>query len=232
MLYSTFKHHFNYALTIAASVILLLALTSLSLCEVPVSPGTDSAPVRYWKGNVHTHTWWSDGDDFPEMVAARYKQHGYNFLVISDHDVHPEGERWIDSEKTYGGMVRLALKRYRARFGDRWVQRRTHNGRPEVRLKPLSEFRLQLEEPDRFLLIPGEEISGKVHINALNLHEVILPIDGPTTQEVIRRNLTAVADQHLRVGRYMTSVLNHPAGIPAQEIAPVKELRLMDGSSV
>jgi len=29
------------------------------------------APPRWWKGNLHTHTFWSDGDDFPEMVAER-----------------------------------------------------------------------------------------------------------------------------------------------------------------
>ena len=28
----------------------------------------DDAPW-FWKGNLHTHSFWSDGDDFPEMVA-------------------------------------------------------------------------------------------------------------------------------------------------------------------
>lgn len=39
------------------------------------------------KGNTHTHTTESDGDSPPEYVARWYKDHGYNFLVLSDHNV-------------------------------------------------------------------------------------------------------------------------------------------------
>ena len=39
------------------------------------------------KGNTHTHTLESDGDSDPEVVARWYKEHGYDFLVISDHNV-------------------------------------------------------------------------------------------------------------------------------------------------
>ncbi len=38
------------------------------------------------KGNIHTHTTESDGDASPEHVAEWYKQHEYDFLVISDHN--------------------------------------------------------------------------------------------------------------------------------------------------
>ena len=26
--------------------------------------------ARWWKGNLHTHSLWSDGDDYPEMIAG------------------------------------------------------------------------------------------------------------------------------------------------------------------
>lgn len=39
------------------------------------------------KGNTHSHTTNSDGDTGPDTVAAWYKFHGYNFLVLSDHNV-------------------------------------------------------------------------------------------------------------------------------------------------
>ena len=29
---------------------------------------------RWYKGNTHTHTFWSDGNQFPEMAADWYKQ--------------------------------------------------------------------------------------------------------------------------------------------------------------
>lgn len=47
------------------------------------------APVegRWYKGNTHAHTTESDGDSPPEVVARWYKDHGYDFLVLSDHNV-------------------------------------------------------------------------------------------------------------------------------------------------
>ena len=40
----------------------------------------------WYRGNIHTHTTESDGDAEPEIVAAWYKDHGYDFLVLSDHN--------------------------------------------------------------------------------------------------------------------------------------------------
>ena len=53
--------------------------------------GCAGAPVReaetgWFKGNLHTHSLWTDGSDFPEMIAQWYKDHGYNFLAITEHD--------------------------------------------------------------------------------------------------------------------------------------------------
>jgi len=41
---------------------------------------------RWYKGNTHCHTTNSDGDASPEHVAHWYKSHGYNFVVITDHN--------------------------------------------------------------------------------------------------------------------------------------------------
>lgn len=44
------------------------------------------------KGNLHTHTYLSDGLLSPEEMIARYKALGYDFLAITDHDdLIPEG---------------------------------------------------------------------------------------------------------------------------------------------
>jgi hypothetical protein len=55
---------------------------------------------RWYKGNTHTHTINTDGDSPPDTVARWYKTHGYNFLVISDHDTITEPRslsRWADT---------------------------------------------------------------------------------------------------------------------------------------
>lgn len=48
---------------------------------------TDYSVGKWYKGNTHTHTSETDGDSSPEVVASWYKNHGYNFLVLSDHEI-------------------------------------------------------------------------------------------------------------------------------------------------
>jgi len=40
----------------------------------------------WFKGNLHTHTLNSDGDSTPEEVVRWYREHDYDFLVLTDHD--------------------------------------------------------------------------------------------------------------------------------------------------
>ena len=68
---------------------------ALGLAACAVLHAAEPAP-RWFKGNLHTHSLWSDGDDYPEMIADRYKQAGYHFLAISDHNVLAEGTRWLE----------------------------------------------------------------------------------------------------------------------------------------
>ncbi len=42
--------------------------------------------TNWYKGNIHTHTTESDGDADPEFVTRWYMEHGYDFLVLSDHN--------------------------------------------------------------------------------------------------------------------------------------------------
>ena len=46
----------------------------------------DLPELKWFKGNIHTHTTESDGDDTPENVVRWYRRHGYDFLVLSDHN--------------------------------------------------------------------------------------------------------------------------------------------------
>ncbi|MDH5759599.1 MAG: CehA/McbA family metallohydrolase [Gemmatimonadota bacterium] len=74
-----------------------LAVVGATLLSAPASaqarrfegPYTDGStpPPRWLKGNTHAHTMESDGDSPPEVVARWYKEHGYDFLVLSDHNV-------------------------------------------------------------------------------------------------------------------------------------------------
>ena len=80
-------------------IFVIVNLGFLVACREP-APET-----KWWKGNLHTHSLWSDGDDYPEQVVDWYKSRDYHFLAISDHDVLPEGEQFVDTTK--GGAVEL-----------------------------------------------------------------------------------------------------------------------------
>jgi hypothetical protein len=47
----------------------------------------------FQKGNIHTHTNLSDGDRPPEQVYAWYRDRGYNFLAVTDHNTLTEPTR-------------------------------------------------------------------------------------------------------------------------------------------
>ncbi|WP_299048167.1 CehA/McbA family metallohydrolase [uncultured Tateyamaria sp.] len=44
-----------------------------------------TAPGRFWRGNLHTHSNRSDGVLTPEEVCRRYRDEGYDFIALTDH---------------------------------------------------------------------------------------------------------------------------------------------------
>ncbi len=50
-----------------------------------------TAPGRFWRGNLHTHSTNSDGVLSPEEVCRRYRAEGYDFLALTDHFVGTYG---------------------------------------------------------------------------------------------------------------------------------------------
>ena len=71
-------------------LVVLLAIAGAALLAGARRPAAQSAPAdsrRWYKGNTHTHTLNSDGDSTPDAVTTWYREHGYRFLVLSDHNV-------------------------------------------------------------------------------------------------------------------------------------------------
>jgi hypothetical protein len=211
----------------------------LILCVATnVTQAGDQPQLRWWKGNIHTHSLWSDGNDFPEMISDWYRNHGYQFLAISDHNILSEGSRWMKHDDIVARGGQDALDKYVRRFGDDWVETRGDVGTAsyEVRLKPLNEFRKLVEQPEQFLMIQGEEISDKVqglplHLNATNVQELIEPLGGATIVEAMDNNLRAVEEQSERTHQEILVHLNHPnfgLAITAEDLAAVLRERFFE----
>jgi hypothetical protein len=75
------------ALALATTPLLVACAEASAPHEASVSFEVPSWSGSWYKGNTHTHTTESDGDSPPEYVARWYKQNGYDFLVLSDHNV-------------------------------------------------------------------------------------------------------------------------------------------------
>ncbi len=220
----------------ALALLVLLASTCVARASDPIPA---DAPPRWWKGNLHTHTLWSDGNDFPEMVVEFYRERGYHFLALSEHNVIAQGQEWRPLNNPKRPEMKVHFEKYLTRFGPNWVETRgqSEGGGPlEVRLKPLSEFRSLFDERGAFLMIPGEEITNRfpltdadgkernrpIHLNATNIVELIQPQPGKTISEMIDNNLKAVHEQQARTGQEMLPHLNHPNfqyAITAEDVA-------------
>jgi len=215
-----------------------LFLFSLIICLASQIGTAQDAPLRWYKGNLHTHSLWSDGDEFPEMIGAWYKDRGYHFLALTDHNVLSKGDRWMKVQAAVKRSDSGLLDRYLGRFGDQWVQTRGAAGAAdhEVRLKPLAEFRHLLEEPGRFLFIQAEEVSDRaegkpIHINASNIAEVLAPAGGDTVREAIQNNLRAILAHGHEHGLEVLPHVNHPNfgyAITAEDVAAVVQERFFE----
>jgi hypothetical protein len=79
----------SWGIAAAAALATLVAFRgSCQQFEVPEWTG-----MRWYKGNTNCHTSnnVADGDSTPSEVAAWYKEHGYDFVVITDHDLPVSG---------------------------------------------------------------------------------------------------------------------------------------------
>ena len=100
--------------------------------------GSSPAPARWFKGNTHTHTVNSDGDSTPDEVVRWYREHGYSFLVLTDHNY----------------------------------------------LTPTTGLNAVHGAPDKFIVIPGEEITmtvatKPVHVNGVAIASYVAPPSSP-----------------------------------------------------
>ena len=170
---------------------------------------------RQWlKGNLHTHSLWSDGDDYLEMIALWYRDRDYDFLCFTDHNVLAQSkDRWVDIAKKPTGKD--ALRKLKDRFPEGWVDERVVDGRTEVRLKTFSEVNAKVGQPGKFLLIQGEEVTDRfgkypIHLCAANVKELIPPMRGESVAGTIQKNVDALVSQRERTGQSMMIHLNHP----------------------
>jgi len=194
----------------------LIRLMTILILSAFMSCGEQkSQKAETWfKGNLHTHSYWSDGDDFPEEIMDWYKSNEYQFVALSDHNILAEGERWkVIPEDT---IHQKAFTAYLEKYGSDWVNYKTDSlDRTHVRLKTYDEYRGRFEEKEKFMIIQSEEITDRygdkpLHLNATNIQTLITPQGGNSVAEVLQNNIDAVIRQREALNVPMMVHINHP----------------------
>lgn len=171
-----------------------------------VSLACSCSAESWYKGILHAHSYWSDGDVPPEEAIAWYRDRGYDFMSLTDHQLlQTDTNRW----KTVPEAV---YTDYVQRNGADWG--REQNKKKQIRLKTFSELS-KLFNSKKFRLIPGNEANRKIgdtqtHMNIINgdraflLPENIASFDGFVHVE------KEVRDYAKKNKRPMLYMLNHP----------------------
>lgn len=190
---------------------------------------------QWYKGNLHAHSYWSDGHEFPEMIMDWYKTNDYNFTVLSDHNILAEGDKWITiSEKEH---LQKGFQSYLKKYGDHWVNYQIDSsGKISVKLKTYKEYKSLFEEDNKFLIIQSEEISTgyknkPIHINATNIQKYIAPLGGKSTVEVIQNNVDAILKQQEETNIPILPHINHPNfrySISVNDFVQLKNVRFFE----
>lgn len=121
---------------------------------------------RWYKGMLHAHSLWSDGRVLPEQAVKVYKNAGYDFFALTEHNrIAVDSGRWFPVGPEKPGwppkvVTESVYEVFRRDFPDADV--RTLNGKREVRLATYKELCARFNEPGRFLFLPGCEITTRV----------------------------------------------------------------------
>ncbi|WP_172199719.1 PHP domain-containing protein [Saccharibacillus qingshengii] len=91
---------------------------------------------RMYKGNLHTHSTRSDGQYEPETVIAAYRNKGYDFLCLSDHEIYFKSEAYDDGNFIMIGGYEMACEMSREETGQQYHL----HGLLDRFVEPIGEF--------------------------------------------------------------------------------------------
>ena len=174
------------------------AFTALSGCRM--GGAANAGGKRWYKGNLHCHTFWSDGRAFPEEAVFWYKSRGYNFLGLSDHNVFQDDtDRWVSivgddtvlkKPQNKGSIKYRYQPQVNRRYFDEYVKafpdavtRKNADGGIEARLSTFTELSARFNAPEEFLLLPDVEATrtvdyangcrNQLHMNYVNVPQLL-----------------------------------------------------------
>jgi len=168
---------------------------------------------QWYRGNLHMHSLWSDGNVFPENAVKWYRDNGYQFVCLSDHPIlQTDTDVWLEvgSKRLSRAVAAAYVKGHPAS-----AEVKKENGKDYIRLKTVWELKKVFDDPGSFLMIPGHELNGvaegmQVHMNVINVHATIPYRYGDTPAETFQRVEAAVRAWGDEQDVHTLFMLNHP----------------------
>jgi len=189
-----------------------------------------------FRGAIHAHSTWSDGNVTIEEAIEWYRSHGFHFVSITDHRIlQTSSDRWSD-------VSQKKVDELNAKFGADWTETRTVDGKLQMRLKTVWDVEKKFGESDRFLVIPGLELTERhvwgdeslkaLHMNALNVTKT-LPFEMESTLEnTIRRSIKEVKEHGQSEKRPTLLMVNHPQylyyDMPPKSLIDIDEVEFFE----
>ena len=144
----------------------------------PPTPRQSTAQMLTLSGGwvktaLHVHTYWSDGDDFAEVIIEKLAERGYDAAFVTDHSyAHIFDDHWRVLRPPHG---EAALAGYRDRFPG-LVITRDNSGETEVLMRKQSEYADAVSIPT---YTGAETGAHDIHIGAVGIAERF-PWPGPS----------------------------------------------------
>lgn len=188
----------------------------------PQRSATATGEASWYRGQMHMHSYWSDGNAFPEQAVSMYRTAGFHFLAFTEHNTlatHPAAWREVAASTVAGSKIAQdRFTDYVDEFGTE-VDSKVENGITYVRLKTLAEVKARFDAPGAFLMMPGMELTQaaqgrQVHMNYLNIPEALphsVP-SGYTVSQLIGHNAALAAASGVAPTRCSLAV-NHPCWV-------------------
>lgn len=189
------------------------------------TPSDGANATEWYKGQLHCHSLWSDGDTLPELVYDWYRSKGFHFVALTDHsELQTDPDKWIEVVRNRDRFASPdQIKESRSKFGNDWVETKEEEEKTFVRLKTVTELAQKLNEAGKFLVIPGHEQNdaiplkntkyfGKMlHTNAINITETIpFPTNFPSIAAAATAWRNASLENSAKSGLEGFWMLNHP----------------------
>lgn len=206
----------------------------------PTAGLANASPAKRWfKGNLHMHNQWSDGQPLAPWAIDWYKSNGYHFICPSDHNIFQsdqlrfdgfgfnnqpsdlapfkdETSLWKVISPTAGWpkMTQKNVDETIEKFGKDSIRTITVGDQTYVRMTTFAELEEQFVESGKFLMIPGYEQTGGC-FNGQQIHMNFINVREvfPYIQSELPREIleqTFAKGQELYDGQDYLFMADHP----------------------